>query len=144
MNDVKPSPTGEAQEVKVKVRINQNGVILISSAQMLEKKDPLEEQNGVNENEPQTPTEPTQDGQTPAGEAMETQDVSKSFFPTLQTLTPCIFTIVLITPLVVSHKLEDDHPADKNSLIVFSSLFLSFFKTKQKKNLPFDHNYASL
>lgn len=74
MNDVKPSPTGEAQEVKVKVRINQNGILLISSAQMIEKKDPLEE-NGAND-EPQTPTEPAQDGQAPAGEAMETQEVS--------------------------------------------------------------------
>lgn len=78
MNDVKPSPTGEPQEVKVKVRINQNGILLISSAQMVEKKDPNEE-NGANDNEPQSPTEsaPGQDG-APVGEPMETQDVSFS------------------------------------------------------------------
>lgn len=76
---MKPSASGEAQEVKVKVRINHNGILLISSAQMIEKKDTTQEdsQNGVNENEPQSP-EPaaTPDGQPPTGEAMDTQDVS--------------------------------------------------------------------
>jgi heat shock protein 110kDa len=71
VNDVKPSPSGEAQEVKVKVRIDQNGILLISSAQMVEKKEVQEEQNG--ENEP-SPTGPTPDGQTPAGEPMDTAD----------------------------------------------------------------------
>lgn len=80
VNDVKPAVTGEAQEVKVKVRINQNGILLISSAQMLEKKDAAEEQNGANEAEPQSPTEtsPAQDGQAPASDPMETQDVSQT------------------------------------------------------------------
>lgn len=68
--------------MKVKVRINHNGVLLISSAQMVEKKDAQEEQqNGVNENEqPQSPGDPspTSDAaQTPAGEPMETQEVSQ-------------------------------------------------------------------
>lgn len=81
VNDVKPAVSGEAQEVKVKVRINQNGILLISGAQMIEKKEAQEEQQNGNENEqPQTPTEPApQDGaaaQTPAGEPMDTQDVS--------------------------------------------------------------------
>lgn len=82
VNDVKPSASGEAQEVKVKVRINHNGILLISSAQMIEKKDAQEDsQNGVNDNEPQSPTEPapTPDGPVPAGEAMDTQDVSFCF-----------------------------------------------------------------
>lgn len=75
---MKPSPSGEPQEVKVKVRINQNGILLISSAQMIERKESNDE-NGANENEPQSPTEaapgaeaPTQ----PTGEPMDTQEVS--------------------------------------------------------------------
>ena len=81
VNDVKPSPTGEAQEVKVKVRINQNGILLISSAQMIEKKDVQEEQQNGNENEqPQSPTDPSalpETGQqTPGGEPMDTTEVS--------------------------------------------------------------------
>lgn len=84
MNDVKPSPTGDAQEVKVKVRINHNGIILISSAQMVEKKEVQDEQgNGAAEAEPQSPTEAPQDGQPASGEAMDTQDVSQSLSPTL-------------------------------------------------------------
>lgn len=74
MNDVKPSVTGEAQEVKVKVRINHNGILLISSAQMVEKKELQEEQqNGENE-QPQSPTEPPTEGQTPTTEQMDTQE----------------------------------------------------------------------
>lgn len=82
MNDVKPAPTGDAQEVKVKVRINHNGILLVSSAQMIEKKDaPEEQQNGANENEPQSPTEPSPTGesapgQMPSGDPMDTQEVS--------------------------------------------------------------------
>lgn len=84
MNDVKPAASGESQEVKVKVRINHNGILLISSAQMIEKKEVAEEQNGANENEPQSPTEPspTQDaapGQPPSGDPMDTQEVSMAF-----------------------------------------------------------------
>lgn len=77
---MKPSATGEAQEVKVKVRINHNGILLISSAQMIEKKDAQEDaQNGANENEPQSPATP--DGQPPSGEPMDTQqDVSSFLF----------------------------------------------------------------
>lgn len=81
MNDVKPAVTGDAQEVKVKVRINHNGVLLISSAQMVEKKDVQEDQqNGANENEqPQSPTDPSptsDSAPTPANEPMDTQEVS--------------------------------------------------------------------
>ena len=81
VNDVKPSATGEPQEVKVKVRINQNGILLVSSAQMIEKKEVVEE-NSSAENEPQSPTEaaPGQEQvPTPTGEPMETQDVSLFF-----------------------------------------------------------------
>lgn len=65
MKDVKPSANGEGQEVKVKVRINHNGLLLVSSAQMYEKKEAQEggEQNG-NENDASQPA-----NQTPAEEA---------------------------------------------------------------------------
>jgi heat shock protein len=86
VNDVKPSPTGEAQEVKVKVRINHNGIVLISSAQMVERKEVQEaaETNG-NEGEQNQQTEapqsPTTEGappqaQSPGGEPMDVQEVS--------------------------------------------------------------------
>ncbi|KRF97623.1 uncharacterized protein Dwil_GK17034, isoform B [Drosophila willistoni] len=42
IKDVKPTERGEGQEVKLKVRINYNGIVLISSATLLEKKE-LEE-----------------------------------------------------------------------------------------------------
>uniref|UniRef100_A0A336MFX0 CSON011762 protein n=1 Tax=Culicoides sonorensis TaxID=179676 RepID=A0A336MFX0_CULSO len=40
---VKPNVDNESQEVKIKVRINHNGIVLISSAQMVEKKDTTEQ-----------------------------------------------------------------------------------------------------
>lgn len=137
MNDVKPALTGEAQEVKVKVRINQNGILLISSAQMIEKKDAAEEQNGANEAEPQSPTEPSpaQDGQAPTTDPMDTQDVSLESFvsflcnnfqckscsssKTLSLLSPSLFSLCvffsLSRSLTQSHLLEDDHPADQSN-----------------------------
>ncbi|XP_030373284.1 heat shock 70 kDa protein 4L isoform X2 [Scaptodrosophila lebanonensis] len=42
IKDVKPNERGEGQEVKLKVRINNNGIVLISSATLVEKKE-LEE-----------------------------------------------------------------------------------------------------
>lgn len=42
MKNIKPGPQGEAQEVKIKVRINSNGVIQLTSANLVEKK-PKEE-----------------------------------------------------------------------------------------------------
>jgi hypothetical protein len=78
VNDVKPAATGDAQEVKVKVRINHNGVLLISSAQMIEKKDVHDDQqNGVNEPEqPQSPTDPSPTADAAPTEPMDTQEVS--------------------------------------------------------------------
>lgn len=125
MNEVKPSAFGDAQEVKVKVRINHNGIILIASAQMVEKKEAQEEQqNGANEAEPQSPSEPspTQDA-APTGEPMDTQDVSHMFRPfkcrlselslpqkkkTQKTLPPCApslfrpFVLKTTIPLIIS------------------------------------------
>lgn len=38
MKNIKPTATGEPQEVKIKVRINANGVIQLTSANLVEKK----------------------------------------------------------------------------------------------------------
>lgn len=38
VKNIKPTSTGEAQEVKIKVRINANGVIQVTSANLVEKK----------------------------------------------------------------------------------------------------------
>lgn len=42
VKNIKPTPTGEPQEVKIKVRINSNGVIQLTSANLVDKK-PKEE-----------------------------------------------------------------------------------------------------
>lgn len=76
---MKPSPTGEAQEVKVKVRINSNGIVLISNAQMVEKKEVVEEGNAEPE-QPQSPTEAAPGQEGTGGEPMDTQDVSEIAF----------------------------------------------------------------
>ena len=57
VKDVQPNPNGESQEVKIKVRINQNGIVLISNATMVDKKDAVEQENGDGATEP-TPVEP--------------------------------------------------------------------------------------
>lgn len=52
MKNIKPGPQGEPQEVKIKVRINSNGVIQLTSANLVEKK-PKEDtpiDNGNTEN----------------------------------------------------------------------------------------------
>lgn len=111
VNDVKPAPTGDAQEVKVKVRINHNGILLVSSAQMIEKKEALDEQNG--ENEPLSPTEPSPTGEAAPGQApgdpMDTQEVSVEPLATLsvnlrteqniETASPCITTSTFLSTL---------------------------------------------
>lgn len=38
IKNIKPTSNGEPQEVKIKVRINPNGVILITSANLVDKK----------------------------------------------------------------------------------------------------------
>jgi len=48
VKDVKPNAAGESQEVKVKVRIDHNGILFISSASMVDKRE-LETENGANE-----------------------------------------------------------------------------------------------
>lgn len=63
VKDVKPNAAGESQEVKVKVRIDHNGILFISSASMVDKRE-AEAENGANE---QNDT---------SGEQMDCQEVS--------------------------------------------------------------------
>lgn len=58
VNDVKPTATGDSQEVKIKVRINNNGLVLISSATMVDKKDLNDAENSNHEQQPEVATEP--------------------------------------------------------------------------------------
>lgn len=75
MKDVKPNAAGESQEVKVKVRIDHNGILFISSASMVEKRETEAENGAAEQNET-------------AGEQMDCQEVrialalykTKSFF----------------------------------------------------------------
>lgn len=148
MNEVKPSAFGDAQEVKVKVRINHNGIILIASAQMVEKKEAQEEQqNGANEAEPQSPSEPspTQDA-APTGEPMDTQDVSHMFRPFKCRLSELSLpqkkkntkNASALCPISVPPvRAEDDHPADN-----FSNLF-SLFPPSMLNSLKFVRFRAS-
>lgn len=55
IKDVKPNANGESQEVKIKVRINNHGIILISSASMVEKIDKDSELDNSNDSEIQEP-----------------------------------------------------------------------------------------
>lgn len=54
VKNIKPTSTGEAQEVKIKVRINANGVIQLTSANLVEKKlkeeIPIDNGNGETNN----------------------------------------------------------------------------------------------
>lgn len=77
IKDIKPSANGEQQEVKIKVRINQNGIILVSNATMVEKKEteepvtPPATTNGEQQsNAPQGEEAPK------TGEAMDIQEVN--------------------------------------------------------------------
>lgn len=38
VKNIKPTANGDAQEIKIKVRINVNGVILVTSANVVDKK----------------------------------------------------------------------------------------------------------
>ncbi|KAG4078952.1 hypothetical protein HA402_010904 [Bradysia odoriphaga] len=66
VKDVKPNAAGESQEVKVKVRIDHNGILLISSASMVDKRE-TEVENGANEQN------------DASGEQMDCQEVRHCF-----------------------------------------------------------------
>lgn len=58
IKDVKPNANGESQEVKIKVRVNNHGILLISSVSMIDKKE-LENEN---QNESENTVEPMETG----------------------------------------------------------------------------------
>lgn len=67
VKDIKPTATGEPQEVRVKVRINDNGLILVTSASIVEKK----------AKEPETQPPAAGDNAAPEnGNNMDTTEVS--------------------------------------------------------------------
>lgn len=72
VKNVKPTANGEAQEVKIKVRINNNGVILVTSANLVDKK-------AVKAAEEPTPAD-NSSGSTENGNNMDTQEVSRNAF----------------------------------------------------------------
>lgn len=69
IKDVKPNEKGESQEIKIKVRINHHGIVLISSASLVEKKEtienenPNEEKDAANQQQQQQQSPPQQTGE---------------------------------------------------------------------------------
>lgn len=71
IKDIKPNANGDPQEVKIKVRINQNGIVLVSSAAMVEKRE---------SEEPVTPPA-TANGDQPAQNSPQGEESPKSGEP---------------------------------------------------------------
>lgn len=76
VKNIKPTSNGDAQEVKIKVRINNNGVILVTSANLVDKK----AAKAVEDGSPGDNTSGTENGNN-----MDTQEVSQHK-PVLQTI----------------------------------------------------------
>lgn len=68
VKNIKPTPTGEPQEIRVKVRINDNGLILVTSASIVEKK--------AKEPEPPQPAGDNAAPNSENGNNMDTTEVS--------------------------------------------------------------------
>lgn len=67
VKNIKPSATGESQEIRIKVRINDNGLISVTSANIVEKK-------AIKE--PETPQGETPAANPEGGNNMDTTEVS--------------------------------------------------------------------
>ncbi|XP_055592925.1 heat shock 70 kDa protein 4L isoform X2 [Uranotaenia lowii] len=78
IKDIKPNANGDPQEVKIKVRINQNGIVLVSSATMVEKRETEEPVTPPATNNGEQPANSPQ-GEEPAkaGEPMDIQEDKK-------------------------------------------------------------------
>lgn len=76
IKDVKPNDKGEYSEVKVKVRINHHGIVLISSASLVDKKEP-EEPATPQPSEQQSNAEQPAAGEGQPPNAGEPMDVSQ-------------------------------------------------------------------
>ena len=74
VKDVKPSESGEASKIKVKVRMNIHGVFFVKSASLIEKL-PVEPEESMETDKPPTaaPAAPTAAG----GNAGDSSDVSQ-------------------------------------------------------------------
>uniref|UniRef100_A0A1Q3FWD8 Putative heat shock 70 kDa protein 4 n=1 Tax=Culex tarsalis TaxID=7177 RepID=A0A1Q3FWD8_CULTA len=80
IKDIKPNANGDPQEVKIKVRINQNGIVLVSSATMVEKREseePVTPPATANGDQPPTPNSPQGEEAPKAGEPMDIQEDKK-------------------------------------------------------------------
>lgn len=82
IKDIKPNANGDPQEVKIKVRINQNGIVLVSSATMVEKRESDEPvtppATATNGDQPQQPNSPQGEDVPPkTGEPMDIQEDKK-------------------------------------------------------------------
>lgn len=81
IKDIKPNANGDPQEVKIKVRINQNGIVLVSSATMVEKRESEEPvtppATAANGDQPPTPNSPQGEDAPKTGEPMDIQEDKK-------------------------------------------------------------------
>lgn len=80
VKDIKPNANGDPQEVKIKVRINQNGIVLVSSATMVEKRESEEPVTPpATANGEQTAQSNSPQGEDPprTGEPMDIQEDKK-------------------------------------------------------------------
>lgn len=80
IKDIKPNANGDPQEVKIKVRINQNGIVLVSSATMVEKREseePVTPPATANGDQPTTPNSPQGEEAPKTGEPMDIQEDKK-------------------------------------------------------------------
>ncbi|EJY57568.1 AAEL017315-PA [Aedes aegypti] len=80
IKDIKPNANGEPQEVKIKVRINQNGIVLVSSATMVEKKEseePVTPPATANGEQPAQTNSPQGEESPKTGEPMDIQEDKK-------------------------------------------------------------------
>ena len=85
IGDVRPTEDGGSQKVKVKVRINPNGIFAVSSANLVEKHEIEEEvpeemetdekkEEGEKKEEENKEAKPEGEGEKPAGEKMDTSE----------------------------------------------------------------------
>ncbi|EDV39248.1 uncharacterized protein Dana_GF24591, isoform A [Drosophila ananassae] len=79
IKDVKPTERGEGQDVKLKVRINNNGIVLISSATLVEKKeaDEAAAEQAAGEEKPTEPAGGANNGGEPTDGQQEGADKKK-------------------------------------------------------------------
>lgn len=76
MKNIKPTATGEAQEIRIKVRITDNGLISVTGANAVEKK-------AVKD--PETPQGETPAGNPDGGNNMDTTEVSLNLINIIRT-----------------------------------------------------------